>query len=1086
MDVGAWLATLGLGEYEAAFRANAIDSEVLSQLTVDDLIELGVTSIGHRRKLLSAIARLSAAPAPAPAAEKPARESLQGERRQVAVLFADLVGYTSLTERLGAEAMHALLDAFFRCVDAVVERMGGRVDKHIGDCVMAVFGAPVAHSNDAERAVLSALEIQAGVQALAAERDQEIAVHVGVTMGSVVASYIGAGSSAEYAITGESVNLASRLTAAAGKGEILISDGLYRALGDRLQCDRATALSVKGFAKPVDTWRLLGLKTDQRRRAFVGRRSEVRQFEAILHSCLDEGVGQIALLRGEAGIGKTRLGEEFEQLARSAGFGCHRGLVLDFGGETGRDAIRMVVRDLLAIDPQVRGEALAVAAREAIANREVSPELEVHLNNLLDVAQPDSLRVVYDAMDNQRRQEGRGLAIAQAIRWAATARPRLLIVEDVHWAKPPLLRSLAQMARAVAQCPAILVITTRMEGDPLDKAWRAAIGRAPLTTIDLGPLRDEDAKQLCAAESIDPAAAAEIVSRAGGNPLFLQQLVLHAGDADAAAVPGTVQSLVQATIDQLGAADKATIQAAAVIGQRIDVELLGFLTGKGGAVPAGLIERGLLRSHGQEYLFVHALIRDAVYQSLLQATRRDLHLRAAQWFEAHDKRLHAEHLASADSPQASAAFLAAANEAIGRYHYETALGLLDRGLSLAKTPGDECALLLLKGQTLQDLGRAREAEPVYHRALAVAATGIERCQALIGLAAVKRLTDDIDGAFADLAQAEAEAVAGGLLAEQSRIHFLRGNLLFPRGDLEGCLREHEAGLRFAQLAGRPDLEAAALGGLGDAEYVRGRMASARRRLEQCVALAHRLGLGRIEVANHAQVAHAMFYTGPMEAFLATATEATEAASRVGHIRAGINARLGVIIALLNLGRYDAALAALDKVEEMIQRSGIVRFRQASLMYRGRLLGALGKRAEARSVLQEGLAFAASNGFAFHGPSLASALALVTDDRSRALELLDQAEAAIAKGCVGHNQYLVYVDGLDVSFRLKDRTMLQRYSDLLANFPPDEEVAWSRFHALRGRALLGRLEQPGLPGTEALLQEAQQCCLALDAHHHRLF
>jgi class 3 adenylate cyclase/tetratricopeptide (TPR) repeat protein len=1092
MNVAKWLADLGLGQYEAAFATNAIDDEVLRQLTAEDLTELGITAIGHRRKLLDAIARLApAAPASAsalavPANGEPVGEGAQGDHRHVAVLFADLVGYTSLTEQLGAEAMHALLDAYFRTVDSVVERMGGRVDKHIGDCVMAVFGAPIAHDNDAERAVRAAIEIRDAVRALAAERGQAIAVHVGVTMGYVVASTIGAGRSAEYAITGESVNLASRLTDAAGKDEILIADGLFRALAGKLESERFGDLAMKGFGKPVPTWRLVGLREASiGRRPIVGRRRELRQFEAVLRGCLDEGAGQVILLRGEAGIGKTLLNEQFEHLAQAAGFAGHRGVVLDFGAETGRDAVRAIVRGLLNLDRQTRGEALTQAARDAVANGAVSPECAVHLNDLLDLPQPEELRARYDAMDNQSRQQGRELTIAQVVGWAADRQARLLIVEDVHWAKAPLLRALACVARAVAACPAILVVTTRIEGDPLDKSWRAGIGGTPLTTVDLGPLPAEDARQLCVAEGADPAAVAPLIERAGGNPLFLEQLLRHAGEGDASKVPGTIQSLVQATVDQLSPADRSAIQAAAVIGQRVDLELLGHLTGRPGPVGARLVDQGLLRPQGQEMLFGHALIRDAVYQSLLTTTRTALHRRAAQWLEQRDNLRRAEHLALAEAPEAAAAFLAAANESIERYHLETALSLLDRGLALARTAGDEVALLLLKGQTLHDLGRLSEAEPAYHRALAVAATGIERSQALIGLAAVKRLTDDIDGALTDLAQAESEASANNLLVEQSRIQFLRGNLMFPRGDFDRCLREHQEGLRFAQLAARPDLQAASLGGLGDAEYLRGRMNSSRQRLVQCVALARELGLGRIEVANQAQVAHTMLYTGPLDEMLAVATAAVEAAMQVGHLRATINAGVAVAAALLGLARYDECLEMVKEAEEVIERAGAHRFRQPCLLFRGRALAALGRKPEAIQTLRDGIAFATENGFAFHGPSLLGALAVVSGDPAEKAACLDRAEAGLAEGSVSHNHYRVYADGVDVAYALRDPAMLRRYVDFSRRYPSDETVAWSAFHALRGEALLHQLESGASPEAALLFRQAAQRSRELSLHHYRV-
>jgi class 3 adenylate cyclase len=260
VDVTAWLRSLGLERYAEAFRANDIDAEILLDLTAEDLVGLGVTSIGHRRKLLAAIAALRGSPAPAtdlptnersaPAADAAAASPLpEGERRQVTVLFADLSGYTALSRELDAEELHALAGRFFDTVDAVVEGYGGAVDKHIGDCVMAVFGAPIAHGNDPERAVRAALDIQRRVPALADARGRPLGVHIGVASGQVVASGTGSARHREYTVTGESVNLASRLTDAAQAGEVLISDAVHRALAERLACAEAGALVVKGFAE---------------------------------------------------------------------------------------------------------------------------------------------------------------------------------------------------------------------------------------------------------------------------------------------------------------------------------------------------------------------------------------------------------------------------------------------------------------------------------------------------------------------------------------------------------------------------------------------------------------------------------------------------------------------------------------------------------------------------------------------------------------------------------------------------------------------------------------------------------------------
>jgi class 3 adenylate cyclase len=312
VDIVAWLRSLGLEQYGQAFHDNAVDAEVLPKLTAEDLRDIGVTAIGHRRKLLDAIAELQGGSAASPAHVTPLSlapsAKADGERRQVTVLFADLAGYTALSNELDAEEVHALLGCFFDRVDRLVEEHGGHIDKHIGDCVMATFGAPIAHGNDAERAVRAALAIRDAMPELSARLGRPLGVHSGVAGGQVVASGTGSASHRAYTVTGDTVNLASRLSDAAASDEILISEKVRRALAERLDCVEADPLAVKGFALPVRAWRLRGLRPTPagERPPFVGRQSEQRQFTAALAACGETGRGQVVYIRGEAGIGKTR------------------------------------------------------------------------------------------------------------------------------------------------------------------------------------------------------------------------------------------------------------------------------------------------------------------------------------------------------------------------------------------------------------------------------------------------------------------------------------------------------------------------------------------------------------------------------------------------------------------------------------------------------------------------------------------------------------------------------------------------------------------------------------------------------------
>ena len=298
--------------------------------------------------------------------------SVLGERRQVTVLFADLSGFTRLSSVLDPEETHGLLNSYFEVIDNIVVNYGGTIDKHIGDCVMAVFGAPTAHSDDPERAVGAALAIHPAMQGLSEKAGRILKVHVGLASGQVVASKTGSGERQEYTVTGDSVNLASRLTALAGPGETFASNAVHQSLLDRLDGEDVGAISIKGLDRPVPVWRVRGLRSsDSQRihRRLVGRHGELGQFSGVIASCREVGSGLALYVRGEAGIGKTRLVEEFQRIARSQHFDWHVGLVLDFGVGKGQDAIRAIIRSCLECSGQ--GETAARAAAERVLSDEL-------------------------------------------------------------------------------------------------------------------------------------------------------------------------------------------------------------------------------------------------------------------------------------------------------------------------------------------------------------------------------------------------------------------------------------------------------------------------------------------------------------------------------------------------------------------------------------------------------------------------------------------------------------------------------------------------------------------------------------------
>jgi class 3 adenylate cyclase/tetratricopeptide (TPR) repeat protein len=973
----------------------------------------------------------------------------------VTVLFCDLVGYTRLSRQLDPEEVHGLLERFFARVDGIIQSFGGTVDKHMGDCVMAVFGAPVAHGNDPERAARAALAIRDAMPSLSTQVGRTVAVHIGLASGQVVASGTGSEAHRTYTVTGDSVNLASRLTDRAGSGEILISDTVRRLLPPRFVCSAAGALEVKGLTEPVVAWNLGGLRdeAEPRGQAFVGRRTEVAQFEGALQACLDVGSGQAVHLRGEAGIGKTRLLEELQRRAAARGFACHTGLVLDFGTATGQDAVRALVRSLLGLRAGSEPAASQAAIERALAADATLAERRVFLNDLLDLPQPTDLRALYDAMDSATRSRGGRETVAALVRQASTLAPLLLAVEDVHWADQATLDHLASLADAAAACRAILVMTSRIEGDPLDHAWRTSAGGSPLVTIDLGPLRASEATAL-AETYLDAHSeiARRCIERAAGNPLFLEQLLHHAEGAAEATVPGSVQSLVQARLDHLTAPNKQAVQAAAVFGQRFALNALRHVLDDPRYDCVPLVERFLVRPAGDEFLFSHALIRDAVYDTLLKARRRELHRRAAGWFAERDLRLHAEHLDRAEDPGAALAYLAAAREQAREYRYEQALALAERGLALSAGATERFALTCLQGELFEHLGAMPESLRAYQAALVAAQDDAERCRALLGLAAVKRVIDDLDGAFADLEQAEALATRLDLTVELARLHFLRGNLYFPRGQIERCLAEHRRSLELARAAGSAELEAQAQGGLGDAEYVRGRMLGAGRHFRGCIELCRQHGFGRIEVASLPMAALTALYAGEYERALDEGTAAIEAARRVGHRRAEMIASHNVYQCHAERGDWVAARAHADRATALARQLGARRFEAEGLLFQAAVEGAGGRRTAAAGLMREALAIGRETGMAFLGPALLAWLALFTDDDAERRAAVAEAEALLAAGSVSHNYFFFYRAAIEMALATEHWCAAERHADALENYTRHEPLAWSDFVIARGRAL----------------------------------
>ena len=1070
-DLRDWLSALGLEKYADAFLAQDISTDLLPELSDTDLRELGVVSLGDRKRLLRAAARMAPAtsvraedpggepPAPSAGAAPAGELDDEGERRHATVVFSDLTGYTALNEAFDPEEVEAIMARIRREAVQVVERHGGRVNQFVGDEVMALFGIPVARRDDPRRAVSAALELHRAVEGIAAEYAQrlgrELAMHTGVQTGLVIARRSDS-RSGDYALTGDTVNTAARLRGLAQPGEVVVSAQTWQQVSEYFDAVAGKAVEVRGKERPLVPYRILAEREQPRvgSRPLVGRDDELAQFAAVAQACVQQGRGRLILVRGDPGLGKSRLVAEFLHLAREIGIHCHSTAILDFGARTGHDAMRLLVQSLLGLPPDADEASRAEALQSLADTLPHGADHRVFLYDLLEVAAPADVLALLSAMDVLEQQSHTINALCALAQPRPLGMPLLLLVEDIHWADAWTLQQLAALAALTATQAVMLVLSTRFAGDPTMAQWRDSLRGLPVASINLGPLATEDAMLLAAgAANLSQELLRSCVERAEGNPLFLEQLLLSAGDEGAASLPGSVQALIQARMDRLAPADKSALQAAAVWGPRVPVQAIRHLVADPDFDSQALVAQFLLRPDGDALVFNHALIRDGAYASLLLTRRRQLHALAAEWVEPRDAALAGEHFERAEDPRASASYLRAARELAVQFQYAQALVLVDRADRAASLPEQQFPVRLARARLLLETGRTAESIDACRAALSAAQSGTQRAAGLIAMAAGMRIMDRLSEGMDLLQEAQPLAEEAGLTLERSRLHHLRGNLLFSFGRTIECQREHEEALRLARAAGSSEAEAAALGGVGDASYAQGRVRTAHEMFTRCVMVARVQMFLRVEVAYLTMVGWCSLYLMDVPGSLHACRRTIELAVRIGHRRGELMARaqLAMVDGWVR-GNWREARIEVDKAMEISRALGSQRFQANAAYIHGLLAIRAGDDPVARGHLHHALELAGESGMPFIGAQVYGSLARIESDPDMRKRLLALGEKSLEQGAVSHNFFVFCECAIHASLKAGEWDEADRYCDKLGAYTAPEPFVWADFIMARGRAL----------------------------------
>jgi class 3 adenylate cyclase/predicted ATPase len=1002
MDIVVWLRSLGLGKYEAAFRENEIDETVLPSLTHETLKELGVTAVGHRLKLLDAIAALrNDASGRAPSVDATTTSSApsahpedRAERRQVTVMFSDLVGSTALSARMDPEDLREVISAYQKCVAGTVQRFGGFVAKYMGDGVLVYFGYPQAHEDDAECAVRAGLELVAGVRSL--KTHAPLQTRVGIATGLVVVGdLIGSGASQEQAIIGETPNLAARLQGIAEPNSVVIAENTRRLVGNLFELEDLGAKDLKGVEGSVRAWAALRPSSVESRfealhasglTELVGREEEL---ELLLRrwSKAKSGEGQVVLLSGEPGIGKSRLTAALlERIAAEP----HTRLRYFCSPQHTDSALYPIINQMQRAARLAHGDALQAKLHkldELLAQTSTSIHDAALFADMLSLPN-DGRYPAIELAPEQRRQKTLEALLSQ-LQALIGQTPVLMLFEDAHWTDPTSLELLGRIVERLRGLRVLLIVTFRPEFEP---PW---MGRSHVTFLSINRLGEREIAAMIdhiVGNKLIPAnTQQDIIERADGVPLFIEEMtkaVLEAMSEGAAeraiaaipspsvAVPASLHASLMARLDRLGAA-KEIAQVGAAIGREFSHALLAAVVRepKAGLETAldRLIAAGLLFPQGvpphATYLFKHALVQDAAYGTLLREPRRALHTRIAATLESQFAEI------AENQPELLA-------------HHCTEAGLIERAAFLWGKAGQRSLARSALIEAVEQLSRALAQIATLPTTPALRREEIKLQVALItptmhvkGYAAPETKAV-IEQASVLIKQAKdlGEPIEDPLLLFSVLYGFWITNYLTSNGEVA---REHAA--QFLALAEKQSAPGPIMAGhrlMGTTLLCAGDFVGSRTHLDRAMEYydlaVHRPLVTRfgqdIRVSTLCHRSWALWLLGYPNAALVDADDALKDARKIGHAATLMYALCLTGLTYILCGDYAAANARSDEAIPLAEEKGAALWKAWGMFNRGWVLALTCKSLQAHEIMTQGISAWRSTGTTLYVPLLLSPLA----------------------------------------------------------------------------------------------------------------
>lgn len=907
---------------------------------------------GHCGKKLPATSPLGLAPG-----------ALQGERKQVTVMFTDISGFTAMSEQRDAEEVVTLVNACLAKLSECVHRYEGTIDKYIGDAIMAVFGAPQAHEDDPERAIRTALAMREALDEFNVNPPlpltDPLGIHIGIGTGYVIAGKIGARPHQDDTVMGDAVNLASRLEDVSDRGQIFVSENTYRLTSRLFDFKELEPVAVKGKAEPVTIYQVLGAREQPGsmrgltglRAPLVGRAVEVQNL-TIAVSNLQVGHGGIVLVEGEAGIGKSRLVAEVRHNLEgiTPGFRWLEGRGLSYGRSLSYHLLAGVLRDYMGLSDEDD------ETRVWLKLRAMGPDLfgpradEVlpYLAMLLGMRLPEAMAERIPQADPQLLQQRVFVAFGEWVEAVSAEMPLVLAFDDLHWADPSSVGLIEYLMALTLHNPLLVLCVSRPDHEPPFWEVRERVMAEyadTLVHIPLHPLSSEESRtlvdSLLQVECMPPEVERVILSRAEGNPLFVEEVLrtlIEEGTlardngnwrvtraVDVTEIPDTLQGVLTARIDRLDESMKRVVQIAAVVGRVFQRYVLDRVVDDPSILDdclAKLQVAQIIRERSSEpeaeYIFKHILTQEAAYQSLLSQQRRIYHHRVADalarlfWERGEEYAgLVAAHYERAEVwPRALRYLQRAGDAARTSFAIKEAIDYYGRALQVADRLGDvakqaeRLSLYERRGQLLIRLADVEGALDDYERMRDLAKAINDKkaeFRALNEIGALQAGRRDYVRAAEyfnrALALARETGDQAGIADSLNRL----GGFHFNIGHPEEAQTCHREALEIARVLDNTALLAASLDGLGQIDLLRGRVRASLDKYNQIVDLSRRLGdqVGLMEALSSLAAAHT--WLGEYQRAADACEQALDFVGKVGNLPAVPSLHTYLAISYLNRG-----------------------------------------------------------------------------------------------------------------------------------------------------------------------------------------